>query len=171
MANYYIVNASLSYETTRFRSPYWKAYWADRAYPVKSNSIAFFYELIERINWTPGVEQNNPHLTPGQEKDDLSEAISISHVIANWKPAAAAMPLTTPKVGMGIFFKSIIISAHSWKIFPGSEDAANSLRSWPDEKTGPYAVKTSNWIKINILLFAFGELSERPILTYSWNQP
>ncbi len=52
------------------------------------------------INSTPGVEQNKPHLIPGQLKLEFWVAIKISHPIASWNPAAAAMPLTAQTVGI-----------------------------------------------------------------------
>lgn len=72
-------------------------------YPKSNIYIAFFSELIDLISSTAGVEQNNPHLTPGVEKKDFYVATTRSQANANWNPAAAAIPLTTHSVGMDKF--------------------------------------------------------------------
>ena len=69
--------------------------------PNSNISLAFFYEEIERISCTPGVEQKRPHLTPGVLKVDFSEARIMSQVMANWKPPAATTPSVAQRVTIG----------------------------------------------------------------------
>lgn len=67
---------------------------------------------MERISWTPGVEQNKPHLTPGVLKVDFFVAKIKSHVNAIWNPAAAATPSIAHRVMIGKFFKRKRVSVH-----------------------------------------------------------
>lgn len=71
------------------------------------------------------------------EKVDFYVAIMRSQASANWKPAAAAIPLIEQRVGTGIFLKLSISYAQESKIYLGFLDFCNYLRSWPEQKTGP----------------------------------
>ena len=62
-----------------------------------------------RTSYTPGVEQKTPHFMPGQLKLEWEVAITKSQPIANWKPAAATIPLTAHKVGIGKYLSLYII--------------------------------------------------------------
>jgi len=81
--------------------------------PNKSISFAFFSEFIERNSWTPGVEQNNPHFTPGVLKLEFYVAIIISQVKAIWNPAAAATPLIAQRLIIGNFLIANKVLVHS----------------------------------------------------------
>ena len=98
--------------TTLFTSPYWYAYSADIDSPNSNISLAFFYELIDRMSCTPGVEQNNPHLTPGVLNNECWVAINKSHVKAICSPAAAAIPSTAHRVMMGSDFSLSRVLVH-----------------------------------------------------------
>lgn len=84
--------------------------------PSNSIYIAFFYEENDLISAMPGVVQKMPHLTPGVEKVDLLEAITISVDAIIWSPAAATIPFTTDTTGNGNFLKV-------WEISPAKLNA------------------------------------------------
>ena len=65
------------------------------------------------MSWTPGVEQNSPHLTPGVLKLEFYVAIIRSHVKAIWNPAAAATPLIAQRVIIGSFLRAKSALVHS----------------------------------------------------------
>lgn len=75
------------------------------------------------INSTPGVEQNNPHLIPGQLKEEFLVANTRSHAIESWNPAAAAIPFTAHKVGIDNDLNLSMRLAQRSKIYPGFLDA------------------------------------------------
>ena len=131
-----------SSSTTLFSKPKWYASLAEIGSPKINISLAFFLEEMALINYTAGVEQNRPHLIPGVEKDDFSEAIKRSHAKASWNPAAAAIPFTAHRVGTDEFLIFSISSAQESKIYLGFWELANSLRSWPEQKTGPSPWRT-----------------------------
>ncbi len=68
--------------------------------------------MIVLTNWTPGVEQNSPHLTPGVLKVDFYVATSRSQVRAICSPPAAAIPLIAHRVISGILFKKRRVLVH-----------------------------------------------------------
>lgn len=107
-----------------------------------SISLAFLAEEIDLMSSTAGVEQKSPHLMPGVEKEDFQEAINKSQARANWNPAAAAIPLTTHKVGTDEFLILSMSSVQELKTYLGSFESANYFRSCPEQKTVPYPYKT-----------------------------
>ena len=117
--------------------PYWNAYWADIFSPNNNISLAFFWELIERTSYIPGVVQNNPHLIPGHPNSDFVVAKTISQAIASWKPAATAIPLTAQIVGIETDLSLSMTFAHYSNINLGYFAALNSFKSCPAEKTSP----------------------------------
>ena len=52
-------------------------------------------------NCSPGVEQNNPTLTPGVANLEFSVATAMSQLATNWHPAAVAKPSTFAITGIG----------------------------------------------------------------------
>ena len=89
----------------------------------------------------PGVVQNTPHLTPGVENDDFVVAITRSDEATSWSPAAATSPLTTDTTGKGNFLNFCEISPASLNTSCTFDEAANSLRSCPEENTVPSDLK------------------------------
>lgn len=84
---------------------------------------------MDRMSWTPGVEQKRPNLMPGQLNVDFSVVKIISQLIASWNPPAAATPFTTQRVTIGSFFNASRLSVYSLKICSGVDEALSYLRS------------------------------------------
>src|SRR5262245_19676894 len=98
-----------------------------------------------RATSTIGVVQKRPMRTPGVAKSAPSEATARSQAATSWHPAAVATPCTRATTGCGMSWRVSMSSEHAanTSTYSSSSRPTSSRRSWPAQKAGPAAPKTS----------------------------